>query len=277
MHVGYPPETEPFRSEVRAFIRSSLPEGWTEGVRPEGAALAKVNDDWNRLLHETGWATPTWPERYGGRGLDVLHASIFAEEVAAADAPIQPPAGGELLVGPTILHFGDDALRERYLPPIARGEAVWCQGFSEPGSGSDLASLQTSGRIDGDEVVSPSNSSEVVAFGVHSLQALIAKPITRPRSSKWSRTSWVVSSTSNAPRFGTIVTRPSRSNEMIASRAGIRLHRRPNVFLVEPCQTQDRSTIRSGNAASVEHLNSLTSLRAPSHSRACCSISDTTT
>lgn len=108
MHVGYPPETEPFRSEVRAFIRSSLPEGWTEGVRPEGAALAKVNDDWNRLLHETGWATPTWPERYGGRGLDVLHASIFAEEVAAADAPIQPPAGGRAPRRPD-----DPALRGR--------------------------------------------------------------------------------------------------------------------------------------------------------------------
>jgi alkylation response protein AidB-like acyl-CoA dehydrogenase len=153
MHVGYPPAIDAFRDEVRHFLRAQLPVGWFDGDRPTGDAWAGLCESWNTMLHATGWATPTWPERYGGRGLDVLRAAVFAEEIAIADAPIQPPAGGELLVGPTILHLGTDAQRDRYLLPIARGEEVWCQGFSEPGSGSDLASLRTSARVEGDELV----------------------------------------------------------------------------------------------------------------------------
>ena len=78
---------------------------------------------------------------------------MFAEELARAGAPIQPPLGGEILVGPTILYWGDDAQKQRYLPPIARGEEIWAQGFSEPGAGSDLASLRTTARVEGDELV----------------------------------------------------------------------------------------------------------------------------
>jgi alkylation response protein AidB-like acyl-CoA dehydrogenase len=153
MHIGYPPAIEQFRDEVRAWLRTALPDGWFEGRRPDGADAAAFAEVWNGTLHAEGWATPMWPERYGGRGLDPMRATVWSEEVAAAGAPIQPPAGGELLVGPTILHLGDDAQRDRYLRPIARGEEVWCQGFSEPGSGSDLASLTTAGRVDGDRLV----------------------------------------------------------------------------------------------------------------------------
>src|SRR6185436_13602603 len=105
---------------------------------------------WNAHIHATGWATPTWPKEYGGRGLAQLEAIVLAEELANSGVPIQPPAGGEILLGPTILHWGTPEQKERFLPPIARGEAIWCQGFSEPGSGSDLASLRTTARPDGD-------------------------------------------------------------------------------------------------------------------------------
>jgi alkylation response protein AidB-like acyl-CoA dehydrogenase len=137
--LSYPPETEPFRLETRAWIEANLP----------GRAAA----EWNALLHETGWAVPMWPVALGGRGLSTVEAVIWAEELQRAEAPIQPAAGGELLLGPTILHWGTPEQQQRFLPPIARGEEVWCQGFSEPDAGSDLAGLRTSARLDGDEWV----------------------------------------------------------------------------------------------------------------------------
>jgi alkylation response protein AidB-like acyl-CoA dehydrogenase len=137
--LSYPPETEPFRLEVRAWIEANLP-----GRSPV---------EWNALLHETGWAVPMWPVELGGRGLSTVEAVIWTEELQRAEAPIQPAAGGELLLGPTILHWGTPEQQRRFLPPIARGEEVWCQGFSEPGAGSDLAGLSTSARLDGDEWV----------------------------------------------------------------------------------------------------------------------------
>jgi alkylation response protein AidB-like acyl-CoA dehydrogenase len=139
MDLRYPAETEPFRREVRAWIEAELP-----GRSPV---------EWNALLHETGWAVPRWPVELGGRGLDQVQAIIWSEEVTRAGAPIQPPAGGELLLGPTILQWGTPEQQQRFLPPIARGEEVWCQGFSEPDAGSDLASLRTTARLDGDEWV----------------------------------------------------------------------------------------------------------------------------
>jgi alkylation response protein AidB-like acyl-CoA dehydrogenase len=137
--LSYPPETEPFRLETRAWIEANLP----------GRAAA----EWNALLHETGWAVPMWPVALGGRGLSTVEAVIWAEELQRAEAPIQPAAGGELLLGPTILHWGTPEQQQRFLPPIAHGEEVWCQGFSEPDAGSDLAGLRTSARLDGDEWV----------------------------------------------------------------------------------------------------------------------------
>lgn len=151
MDLNYPPESESFRRDVAAWIEEHLPPGWVDGKRPEGEELAEFARSWNRLLHETGWSCPTWPEKYGGKGLSSLEAIIWAEELSRVEAPIQPPAGGEILVGPTILHLGTEEQRERFLPPIVHGEEVWCQGFSEPDAGSDLASLQTRAELDGDD------------------------------------------------------------------------------------------------------------------------------
>jgi len=153
VNLDYPPEAEAFRREVQAWLAEHLPDGWADGRRPQGDDWRAFCAEWDARLHAEGWAVPTWPVEYGGRGLSVLQAAVFAEELARAGAPIQPPLGGEILVGPTILHWGDDAQKRRYLPPIARGEEIWAQGFSEPGAGSDLASLSTTARVEGDELV----------------------------------------------------------------------------------------------------------------------------
>ncbi|HEX4016384.1 MAG TPA: acyl-CoA dehydrogenase family protein [Frankiaceae bacterium] len=108
---------------------------------------------WRRALYEGGWAVPTWPVEYGGRGLSTLESAAVAEEFAAAGAPLARATGGELLVGPTLLHFGTAEQKARFLPPIAAGTETWCQGFSEPQAGSDLAGIATSAVRDGDEFV----------------------------------------------------------------------------------------------------------------------------
>ena len=153
MDMTYPPQAESFRTEVRTWLREQLPDGWFDGRRPAGPDLVDFATQWNRMMHTTGWATPTWPVEYGGRGLSQLEAVVLAEEMAASGAPIQPPAGGEILLGPTLLHWGTDEQKRRFLPPIAGGTEVWCQGFSEPESGSDLGSLATTGVRDGDDWV----------------------------------------------------------------------------------------------------------------------------
>jgi alkylation response protein AidB-like acyl-CoA dehydrogenase len=130
--------TDTVRREVQAF----LDEGWDPDLT--------VADWWERLA-ESGWAAPTWPEEWMGRGLPREAAGVVAEELRAAGA-LSPPAGlGMLLAGPTILAHGTDEQKARYLRPIVTGQEAWCQLFSEPGAGSDLASLQTRAERDGDE------------------------------------------------------------------------------------------------------------------------------
>ena len=105
------------------------------------------------MLHDAGWATPTWPVEYGGRGVGALEATILLEVLADCEAPFPQPSGGELLLGPTILHWGTEEQKARFLPRIAHAQDTWCQGFSEPDAGSDLASLQTRAVRDGDDWV----------------------------------------------------------------------------------------------------------------------------
>jgi alkylation response protein AidB-like acyl-CoA dehydrogenase len=153
MDLTYPPEAEVFRREARTWIEAHLPDGWMEGRRPTGADAAAFAERWSDELHASGFAVPGWPVEYGGRALSPLEEAVFAEEIARVGAPIQPPAGGEILVGPTILHWGTEDQKRRFLPGTARGEITWCQGFSEPGAGSDLGSLTTSAVRDGDDWV----------------------------------------------------------------------------------------------------------------------------
>jgi alkylation response protein AidB-like acyl-CoA dehydrogenase len=143
-----------FRNEVRAFIRAKLPDTLsrrqrlTTGVYPEPS----VSAPWHRCLAEKGWVAPLWPLEFGGTGWPPVYRFIFEAELARAGAPLVYPMGVRLLA-PLLIRFGSEAQKRQYLPKILAGNDYWCQGFSEPGAGSDLASLRTSAVPDGDYYV----------------------------------------------------------------------------------------------------------------------------
>ncbi len=138
-----------FRATVRAFIAANFPielRGCDPIQFQTDGALAASNpyfQDWRTRMAGTGWGVPTWPLEYGGAGLDEVAARIIAEEIADAGAFNPIRSYGSTMLGPTLLEFGSPAQKAEHLPPMARNERRWCQGFSEPGAGSDLASLST--------------------------------------------------------------------------------------------------------------------------------------
>jgi pimeloyl-CoA dehydrogenase large subunit len=137
-----------FRDEARAFFRTALPDGIRRKM-VDGRHLAK--DDivtWQRILNAKGWAVPDWPVEWGGTGWSPVKRYFFQEEMQQAPAP-QPLSFGTSMVGPVIIAFGSEAQKQRFLPRIRNIDDWWCQGFSEPGSGSDLASLRTAARREG--------------------------------------------------------------------------------------------------------------------------------
>ncbi len=141
-----------FRAEMRAFFREAVPasirEKLTLGRHPSREDMV----NWMRILNAKGWAVPHWPVEWGGTDWDPVKQYIFREELLAAPAP-EPLSFGVSMVGPVIYTFGSQAQKERFLPRIANLDDWWCQGFSEPGAGSDLASLKTSAVRDGDHYV----------------------------------------------------------------------------------------------------------------------------
>ena len=152
MDLRFTAEEIAFRNEVRSFFRAALPAEIRRKM-VEGRHLAK--DDivrWQRILNEKGWAVPHWPVEWGGTGWTSTQQYIFQEEMQQAPAP-QPLAFGVSMVGPVIIAFGNEAQKNHYLPRIRGIEDWWCQGFSEPGSGSDLASLKTSAKRVGDHYI----------------------------------------------------------------------------------------------------------------------------
>ena len=154
MDLAYPPEVEAFRSEVRRWLVASLPPGWFEpGFQLTPDERAAFNQEWVQTLSDGGWICASWPKEYGGRGLSVMENVVLAEEFARAGAPMRADFFGDTLVGPTILQWGSDEQKQEFLPKIQSGQISWCQGFSEPDAGSDLASLATRAVLDGDEWV----------------------------------------------------------------------------------------------------------------------------
>lgn len=141
-----------FREEVRSFLRDRLPKDIAKrharGYHPPKDDLKR----WQTILHDRGWSAPNWPAEWGGPGWSPIQQFIFEDECALADAPLPSPFGLKL-VGPVIYSFGSAEQKRTYLPKILSGETFWCQGFSEPGSGSDLASLQTKAERDGNHFV----------------------------------------------------------------------------------------------------------------------------
>ncbi|MDH6622804.1 alkylation response protein AidB-like acyl-CoA dehydrogenase [Streptomyces sp. LBL] len=150
--ISYPPETETFRTEVRAFLAGTLPPDWKGiGALDEEAAWAFARD-WRGLLAERRYLSLTWPERYGGRGLTKLHQVVLMEELALAGVPFGLPQDtfGVKMLANTLLRWGTEEQKRRFLPRILSGEDTWCQGYSEPDAGSDLASLKTRAVPEGD-------------------------------------------------------------------------------------------------------------------------------
>ena len=149
MDIHFTPEELAFRSEVRAFLGQNLPADLAENVRL-GRRLAKEDHQrWQKILNQKGWYAVNWPVEHGGTGWSVVQKHIFDEECAAAGAP-RLVAFGVNMVAPVIIKFGTQTQKDYYLPRILRSEDWWCQGYSEPGAGSDLASLKTRAERDGD-------------------------------------------------------------------------------------------------------------------------------
>jgi alkylation response protein AidB-like acyl-CoA dehydrogenase len=150
MDLTFNEQETAFRDELRAWFDANPPGDEPSGDEDSHYAWRR---DYQRRLAEAGWAAVHWPPEYGGRGATLTQSAIFYEELARSGAPLPANVLGLLLAGPTIMIWGDDEQKERYLGPILTGEEIWCQGFSEPDAGSDLASLKTRAVKDGDEWV----------------------------------------------------------------------------------------------------------------------------
>ena len=152
MDLRFTPEETAFREEVREFFRTALPERIRDKLVMGHHASKDELVEWTRILNAKGWAVPHWPVEWGGTGWDPVRQYIFQDEMQQAPAPSPLPFGVSM-VGPVIIAFGSEAQKRRFLPRIANLDDWWCQGFSEPGSGSDLASLKTTAKRDGDAYV----------------------------------------------------------------------------------------------------------------------------
>lgn len=152
MDLSFSPEEEAFRAEVREWIQQAMPPHLK--AKADAAAHFSMPEvmEWHKILHSKGWVAPHWPAKFGGPGFSATQRFIFTEECEIAGAPPLSPFG-LVMVGPLIQRFGTDAQRERFLPKILSGEEVWCQGYSEPNAGSDLASLRTTAEDAGDHFI----------------------------------------------------------------------------------------------------------------------------
>jgi alkylation response protein AidB-like acyl-CoA dehydrogenase len=154
MDLAYPPEAEEFRGTIAGWLKENLPEGWGAKdftMTPEQRKA--FNEEWTEKLFAGGWICASWPTEYGGKGLTLLQQVVLNEEFARVGAPLRADFFGDTLVGPTILQWGTEEQKQQFIPGILKGEIAWCQGFSEPDAGSDLAGLKTRAELDGDEWV----------------------------------------------------------------------------------------------------------------------------
>jgi alkylation response protein AidB-like acyl-CoA dehydrogenase len=149
MDLSYSPEEERFRAELRTWLAEnpagSEPEGLDDWVRYGKA--------WQRRLHAAGWCGIAWPQAYGGRGATLVEQVIFQEEMARAKSPLLINLAGLTMGGPVLIAHGTEEQKRRHLQPILSADEIWCQGFSEPNAGSDLAALKTRAELDGDDFV----------------------------------------------------------------------------------------------------------------------------
>ncbi|MBI4337120.1 MAG: acyl-CoA dehydrogenase family protein [Chloroflexi bacterium] len=184
MDFAFTPGQEAFRAEVRAFIKEVLPPDW-RGIYPD---TYFHDENWefirglSKKMAQRGWLTMHWPVQYGGGGRSVLEQLIYNEEMAYWRVPTRDVSTGTHMVGPTLMLYGSEEQKREFLPAIANAEIVFCQGFSEPGAGSDLASLQTRAVEDGDDYVI--SGSKIWTSGAHRATHCILLTRTNPDAPK---------------------------------------------------------------------------------------------
>jgi alkylation response protein AidB-like acyl-CoA dehydrogenase len=145
MDIRFGPEQERFRAEARAWLEAHVPRPGRGGPLPslDTAEGFEAHRAWERTMHEARWSVVSWPEQYGGRGAGLLEWLVFEEEYYRVEAPTRVGQNGIFLLAPTLFEYGTDEQKARFLPPMASGEEIWCQGWSEPDAGSDLAALRS--------------------------------------------------------------------------------------------------------------------------------------
>lgn len=185
---------ETFRREVREYLEANCPTSMrNRAVHFEDAHEVYQSSDataWVKAMAERGWTAPRWPTEYGGGGLDHNHAKVLAEEMAAIKALPPAPGMGVAMIGPTLLEFGTEDQKRRHLPKIVRGEVRWCQGYSEPGAGSDLAGLQTRAVLEGDQFII--NGQKIWTSGANIADWMFALVRTDPDAPKHEGISFVL-------------------------------------------------------------------------------------
>ncbi len=187
MDFKYSEEAEAFRREFRAWLDANPPtpapdDNQIGEFSEVGSATWRRHLEWHRKMHAGGWVGITWPKAYGGRGAKLEQSIVYGEELARVKAPTLVNGLGIALVGPTLMHWGTEEQKKRYIPKILSAEEIWCQGYSEPGAGSDLASLQTRAVEDGDDFVV--NGQKVWTSGAHHADMCILLVRTDPEAPK---------------------------------------------------------------------------------------------
>jgi alkylation response protein AidB-like acyl-CoA dehydrogenase len=191
MDLRYSEADEAFRAELRAWFDVEVPAHGPPPPPGDWPARRAYDTAWQRKLHDGGWAGVHWPKEFGGRGLPVTQQLVYLEEYARADAPyISVNFVGMMHAGPTLIAEGTDEQRARHLPRILRGDDVWCQGFSEPSAGSDLASLRTRAERDGDDYVV--NGQKIWSTRAHVADWCELLVRTNPTAGKHEGISWLI-------------------------------------------------------------------------------------
>jgi alkylation response protein AidB-like acyl-CoA dehydrogenase len=184
MDFNYSPENEAFRAELRAWLAKNIQHATParEPLADESESDWDARVHWHRKLNEGGWIGISWPREYGGRGASLLESIIYEQELERAGTSVPFTGFGIPLLGPTLIHWGTSEQKRRFLPKIFTAEEIWCQGYSEPNSGSDLASLQTRAREDGDYFVV--NGSKIWTSAAHHADWIFLLVRTDPEAPK---------------------------------------------------------------------------------------------
>jgi alkylation response protein AidB-like acyl-CoA dehydrogenase len=195
MDFKFSAEDEAFRQELKSWLQKNAPrnvqrDDTGDEFHEGGSDDWKRRLEWHKKMHEGGWVGLSWPKEYGGRGASITQQLIYQEEMGKANTPMLVNGLGIMLVGPTIIHWGTEEQKKRYVPKILSGEEIWCQGYSEPGSGSDVASLQTRAVEEGDYFII--NGQKVWTSDAHHADMCILLTRTDPQAPKHKGISYIL-------------------------------------------------------------------------------------